>query len=506
MGRGENVNRPGRLTRWWLGRSIQTKGTIVLVLPASMLLATTVAFAATRTQAQRSNASVSHTITVQNRLNQALDLIVDAETGVRGYLLTGTVGFLTPFDIASRDLPRLIPEIRTLLSDNPAQTRRLDAFDAAVTRRLDTLDASRQIPRSQVATPQVQQLVIEGKANMDRLRHIQTDMLQAEHDLLNQRQATVRTVLRASGWLVLAALILGVGGGLLSVALFTIGISRRIRHITGNADRLAAGERLAPQPYRAQDEIGRLDLAMNHAANLLNERTAALQRSNHDLEAFNYSAAHDLRTPLRAIGGFSERLLLHHGNQLDEHGRHHAHRIHQAALTMGELIEDLLDLSSIARADLRLQRVDMSAIATGIAAELTANEPHRAVVFDIEDGVTAHADPVLLRTALDNLIGNAWKFTAGRPTAHIRFGTEHAAPGEVACLVGDDGAGFNPAYAQKLFEPFQRLHDASEYPGTGIGLASVLRTIERHGGHVWAEGKLDHGATIHFTIAGQEKS
>ncbi|MDT4991503.1 MAG: hypothetical protein QOH97_1395, partial [Actinoplanes sp.] len=223
------------------------------------------------------------------------------------------------------------------------------------------------------------------------------------------------------------------------------------------------------------------------------------------LEAFNYSAAHDLRTPLRAIGGFSERLLLSHGNQLDEQGRHQARRIHRAALTMGELIEDLLDLSSIARVDLRLQRVDLSAVATGIAAELTANEPHRTVVFDIEDGVLAHADPILLRAALDNLIGNAWKFTAGRPTAHIHFGTEPAARGEVACVVSDDGAGFNPDYAQKLFEPFQRLHDASEYPGTGIGLASVQRTIERHGGHAWAEGELDHGATIHFTIAGQEK-
>jgi signal transduction histidine kinase len=506
MGRGENVHRPGRLTRWWLGRSIRTKGTIVLVLPACMLLATTIAFAATRTQAQRSNAWVSHTVTAQARLNQALALIVDAETGVRGYLLTGTVGFLAPFNIANRDLPRVIPEIRTLVSDNPAQTRRLDAFDAAATRRLDQLDALRQVARSQVATPQVQQLVIEGKAIMDGLRHIQTDMLQAEHDLLKQREATARTVLRTSGWLVVAALILGVCGGLLSIALFTIGISRRIRHITGNADRLAAGERLAAHPYRAQDEIGRLDVAMNHAANLLSERTAALERSNHDLEAFNYSAAHDLRTPLRAIGGFSERLLLNHGNQLDEQGRHHARRIHQAALTMGELIEDLLDLSSIARADLRLQRVDLSAIATGIAAELTANEPHRTVIFDIEDGVTAHADPVLLRTALDNLIGNAWKFTAGRPVAHIHFGAEPAARGEVACVVGDDGAGFNPAYAQKLFEPFQRLHDASEYPGTGIGLASVLRTIERHGGHAWAEGELDHGATVHFTIAGQEKS
>jgi signal transduction histidine kinase len=505
MSRAEDVH-PGRLSRWWLGRSIRTKGTIVLVLPACMLLATTVAFAATRTQAERSNAWVSHTITVQARINQTLGLIVDAETGVRGYLLTGTPGFLARFDIASSDLPKLIPEIRILVSDNPIQIRQLDAFDAAVTRELDLLGALRQVARSQVATPRVQQLLIQGRANMDGLREILTGMLQAEHDLLQQREATARTVLRTSGWLVLAALILGVCGGLLSIALFTTGVSRRIRHITVNADRLAAGKRLAPHPYRAQDEIGRLDLAMNHAANLLGERTAALERSNHDLEAFNYSAAHDLRTPLRAIGGFSERLLLNHGTQLDEQGRHHAQRIHQAALTMGELIEDLLDLSSIARAELRLRRVDLSAVATAIAAELTAGEPHRTVVFDIEDGVTAHADPVLLRAALDNLIGNAWKFTAGRPIAHIHFGTEPAGRGEVGCVVGDDGAGFNPAYAQKLFEPFQRLHDASEYPGTGIGLASVRRTIERHGGQAWAEGELDHGATVHFTIAGQERS
>jgi PAS domain S-box-containing protein len=234
------------------------------------------------------------------------------------------------------------------------------------------------------------------------------------------------------------------------------------------------------------------------------QRTAELERSNTNLQAFTYSISHDLRAPLRALNGFSEALLEEYGDDLGETGRGYAGRIQAASRRMSSLIDDLLQLSRVSRVNLNLGRVDLSAEVADILGELRAREPGRRVRCTIQDGVWGTADSGLVRTVLQNLIENAWKFTARCDAATIEFATTTTDDAEVCCYVRDNGAGFDPAYASKLFQPFQRLHTAGEFPGTGVGLTSVQRIIERHGGRVWAEGAVGRGATFYFTLGAKE--
>jgi len=230
-------------------------------------------------------------------------------------------------------------------------------------------------------------------------------------------------------------------------------------------------------------------------------RTAELERVNKNLEAFTYSVSHDLRSPLRALSGFSAALVEDYGDRLDETGCGYAGSIMAASERMAALIDDLLVLSRVSRAGVNLEPVDLSAEAGAVAGELRSRDPGRVVRFVIADGIRVSADRSLIRTVVQNLLENAWKFTAHRDGAVIEFATAVTAEdGMVCCCVRDNGAGFDPAYAAKLFQPFERLHDAAEFPGTGIGLASVARIIERHGGRTWADGAVGQGATFYFTL------
>ena len=253
---------------------------------------------------------------------------------------------------------------------------------------------------------------------------------------------------------------------------------------------------------RAEIEVRRLNAELEARVAL---RTAELERANQNLEAFTYSVSHDLRAPLRALSGFSAALVEDYGDRLDETGRGYAGSIMAASERMATLIDDLLLLSRVSRAGMNLQPVDLSAEAAAIAGELGSRDPGRVVRFAIEDGIRVIADRGLIRTVLQNLLENAWKFTAHRDGAVIEFATAATSEeGMVCCCVRDNGAGFDPAYAAKLFQPFERLHDAAEFPGTGVGLASVARIIERHGGRIWAEGAVGQGATFYFTLTAQD--
>jgi light-regulated signal transduction histidine kinase (bacteriophytochrome) len=247
----------------------------------------------------------------------------------------------------------------------------------------------------------------------------------------------------------------------------------------------------------AQAEIGALNAELEVR---VDQRTAELMVANKNLEAFAYSVAHDLRSPLRALSGYSEALTEDYADRLDDTGRSYTERIQTATERMGTLIDDLLMLAQVSRTDMNLEAVDLSAEVTAISAELHDREPGRAVRFAIADGVRATADRSLIRTVLENLVENAWKFTAKRTDATIEFGATAAGDSRVCCYVRDNGAGFDPAFTAKLFQPFQRLHAVTDFPGTGIGLSSVQRIVERHGGRVWAEGVVDHGATFYFTL------
>ncbi len=247
---------------------------------------------------------------------------------------------------------------------------------------------------------------------------------------------------------------------------------------------------------RHEDAIKNLNQSLEHR---VKERTAELTASNAELEAFCYSVSHDLRSPLRGITGFSQALLADSASQLDQQGKEYLDRISKAGVRMGELIDELLTLSRVTRGEMHVEQVDLSAIAQSIAAELTRGDPEREVKWSITEGLAARGDTLLLQDVLQNLLGNAWKFTSKKAVASIEFGkTRHQ--DKSAYFIRDDGAGFDMDYTDKLFGPFQRLHGIREFPGNGIGLATVQRIIHRHGGEVWAEGAVGKGATFYFCI------
>jgi PAS domain S-box-containing protein len=243
---------------------------------------------------------------------------------------------------------------------------------------------------------------------------------------------------------------------------------------------------------RAAEEIRKLnrDLA---------RRAAELETANKELDAFSYSVSHDLRSPLRSIDGFSKILLEKHSKGLDDQGIDYLARVRAATLRMAQLIDDLLNLSRITRVAMKTEAVDLSAMAQLIVKELHDAHPHRNVECNVEDGLVQEGDPNLLRIVLENLLGNAWKYTRNHQKAKIEFGKEHHG-NEYFYFVRDNGAGFDMQYADKLFGAFQRLHRVTEFEGTGVGLAIVARIISRHGGRVWASGEVNQGATFYFSF------
>jgi PAS domain S-box-containing protein len=247
----------------------------------------------------------------------------------------------------------------------------------------------------------------------------------------------------------------------------------------------------------AQEEVTVLNAELERR---VQERTAELEASTSELSAFAYSVSHDLRAPLRSLHGFSQLLIDDYADVLDETGVAHLKRLQASATRMSQIIDDLLRLSRTSRTELRREPIDLGALARTIQEELQALEPERLVTLTVEGPLLTHGDTLLLTLALQNLMTNAWKFTSKRPDSAITIG-RHPGPGDDVFFVRDNGAGFDPRYGKKLFEPFQRLHHASDFEGNGIGLAIVQRVIRRHGGDVWAESALGHGATFFFTLS-----
>ena len=295
-------------------------------------------------------------------------------------------------------------------------------------------------------------------------------------------------------------------------------ISRPILHLAETARAVSAQKDYSVRAVaEGRDEIGLLVVTFNEMLDQIERqnsdleearlelearvetRTRDLATANRELEAFSYSVSHDLRAPLRAIDGFSKALQSDYGPQLDERARHYLERVRVGTQRMSGLIDDLLGLARLSRRELVRQRVDLSEVARRVGAELQRHHPSRAVRVDIRDGLSAAADPHLLTIVLENLMGNAWKFTGKRDDALIEVG-QKADGREASFYVRDNGAGFDMAYADKLFGAFQRLHGDEDFEGTGIGLATVQRIVTRHGGRIWAEGEVDKGATFYFTL------
>lgn len=247
---------------------------------------------------------------------------------------------------------------------------------------------------------------------------------------------------------------------------------------------------------QAELEVQRLNEELEQR---VTERTHELERANRELEAFSYSVSHDLRAPLRAVDGFSQALLEDYAENLDATGRNYLERARAAAQRMGRLIDDLLKLSRINRAEFKRREVDLSAMVEDILDDLCAQHPKRTVERRISSGLTEDCDPQLVHIALENLLGNAMKYSGKREKTAIEFGMRNY-KGRSCYFIQDNGVGFDMTYADKLFGAFQRLHNSSDYPGTGIGLATVQRVVHRHGGEVWAESALDRGSTFYFTL------
>jgi light-regulated signal transduction histidine kinase (bacteriophytochrome) len=269
------------------------------------------------------------------------------------------------------------------------------------------------------------------------------------------------------------------------------------------ADHLAVALKQAELLGNLRAEVQERQQAEERANELnrgLHQAIVELKAVNKELEAFSYSVSHDLRTPLRSIDGFSQALLEDCLEQLDTTGQDYLRRIRAATQRMGQLIDDLLTLSRVTRSDMQRNTVDLSHLASHICTHLQQSDRQREVEFEIQPGLTTRGDSPLLQVVLENLLNNAWKFTANQPHARIEFGGRSQENGIWVYYVRDNGIGFDMEYVDKLFKPFQRLHGLDEFMGNGIGLATVQRIIHRHGGTAWAEGAIEQGATFYFTL------
>jgi signal transduction histidine kinase len=286
-------------------------------------------------------------------------------------------------------------------------------------------------------------------------------------------------------------------------------IEQPVRALAQVAAAVAAGQLERRAPVDGPEEFRAVALQFNEMLAANSRHQAELERyahrlemANQELESFAYSVSHDLRAPLRALSGFSQMLSEEYQGQLDENAQHYLKRIQAASQHMGHLIDDLLNLAQVSRSEIVFNRINLSEMAQQILAELQQRNPGRSVQVIIGASCEAVGDTRLLRIALKNLLENAWKFTAKLENSQIEFGCSLGTSGQTVYYVRDNGEGFDMAYAGKLFGAFQRLHSEAEFPGTGIGLATVQRVIRRHGGHIWAEAAVAQGATFFFTIPG----
>jgi signal transduction histidine kinase len=472
---------------------IRQKSSIGVLIVLAVLLVAVNAVVAYRAVGVLEDAQswVQHSYQVIAQVEIILGSAKDAETGERGYLITGDSLYLEPYNNALRDLPVELDNFQLLTSDNPSQTARVTDMRSHIVLRNHFLQHGIDLRRGGSSSAQSALAVTgQGKMEMDTIRRIGKDMQAEEYSLLkirlvDARSADIRTRITI-------ALATGLDVILLIVMSRFLIRERNLRHATElqAVELREANLRISASAVEIRELNESLDKRVK-------QRTAELESINRELEAFSYSVSHDLRAPLRTVDGFSLALEEDYSDAVDDAGKDFIRRIRSGVQRMGQLIDALLQLSRITRADLDSSAFNLSDLAESVASTLLQENPDRTIEFRIEPGLVATGDARLMRVALENLFGNSVKFTSRLPTALIEFGW---IPVQKAFFVRDNGAGFDMTYADRLFSAFHRLHGDKDFKGSGIGLATVSRIVNRHHGKIWATSEVDHGATFFFSL------
>jgi signal transduction histidine kinase len=408
---------------------------------------------------------VSHTHEVQDAVRDANSAMSRVARSRLAYVATGEETFAQAFEAGRPDISLSLERVKTLTRDNPKQQELSSHLREITEQRIaisvHSIDVRRNSPKDTAAQENVTKalvpLVYDSAATTQQ-------MYDEEQRLLNLRLAASDRLFRKARTVLICTFAL-------ALILF------------------AAHYQLISLELKARKE----------AEDALRIQNRELISANKELDAFSYSVSHDLRGPLRAVDGFAHVLLEDWSSSLHPEAQAHLHEIRRAAATMAKMIEDLLSLARVTRAQLIRQKVNLGELATDIATGLQRSEPERDVRFITSSDIIVEGDPGLLRIAMENLLRNSWKFTSKRDQANIEVGTQ-ANGTEISYFVRDNGAGFDMSNADRLFRPFQRLHLANDFPGTGIGLATVERVIRRHGGAIWAESTPNNGATFYFDL------
>lgn len=470
-------------------------------LALALLLAVVVTAVRSQREFVASTEAVLRTHEVIDELEDIPALLAAAESNQRGYWLTGDARMLANFELAAAQLPPRLQSVRRLTSDHPRLQQRLDQLGSIIEQKLAQLrDAAAARRPDGDETARQKALAIQGVSHTETIREMSAVLVKEERALLAERTAWSAGHARATEIFLLLSGALGI----ITVWLAGTEVRRDLR----------ARDQARAELYQLNETLEAR----------VTERTAELQAASEELEAFSSSVSHDLRAPLRAIDGFSKILVTEHGQELSSEAREALQLVRANTQQMGQLIDDLLNFARLNRQPLQKETVLPTTLVSAILAELRATGENHAGEIVVGDLPACPADPALLKVVWTNLLSNALKYTRKRDAARIEIGAlpgdawraagdGHGAPSPVTphasrltrhtspvYFVRDNGVGFNMAYADKIFGVFQRLHRAEDYEGTGVGLATVQRIIQRHGGNVWAEAELNNGATFYFTL------
>jgi signal transduction histidine kinase len=440
---------------------------------------------------ETSQSLVEHTWQVIDQVERIMSSAEDAEAGVRRFLLSGDEDYLDSYKTAAKELGPQLDRFRSLTSDNRNQQDRSNAMRSILAERMDLLAQRIRVrQRGKRAMGQALEVSNTGRIEQQRLRLLANEMEVEERGLLAIRTAAVQSdFLRAR-----VALALATALDLVLIVL-TFGYLARERKLRVDAEGAAVSLQLAQQ--EAEQRAAEIQALNADLENRVKQRTAELEVTNRELEAFSYSVSHDLRAPLRTIDGFSLALEEDYLKEIDDVGKDYIRRVRAGVQRMGQLIDSLLQLSRITRAEITREDFDLSEMAESVASNLTDENPGRKTAFHIEKNLRANGDPKLVRVALENLLGNAVKFSSKATDPTVSFGWDAE---KAAWCVRDNGAGFDMYYADKLFHAFNRLHGDKDFKGSGIGLATVARVVRRHHGRIWADSIEGQGATFWFTL------